>query len=430
MAIVQFVEPQNVLACTLASPILAGPRLDRHSTAFRTAHDVNDPNSSPPSHDQSLARQADASSRDAALTLSLALPGDTLLYLLLPIYAMTFGVSLPEAGILLAANRLIRIAGYGWVGRFYATHGPRTACLVASVGAIISTFIYAIASGIWLLLIARLIWGLSYAAMNIANQALPTSVIVGAPARVGRSRAIIAVGPTVSLIAGALLATAFGPRSVFLVLTAVALLAPLFACRIAPQREPARLAGGPRFEKPGPISIWSFSIGFTIDGLFIFGLGLLAAASFPTGAVLAAGLAMSMRYGTEILFAPVGGELGRRFGALPMLIAMSLATAVAMLFLGGSGLWLWIGAAGTIVLRAIAGPLSAPVVAEMYPGAQRVPALARQATWRDIGAGAGPIAAGLIFPILSPLAIYGGGAMLIGAASLWLLRLRPPSEPT
>ncbi len=387
---------------------------------------MNKADAPPPSSDHGSIRQVDEASRSAAITLTLALPGDTLLYLLLPLYAAAFGVSLPEAGVLLAANRLVRIAGYGWVGRFYANKGPRAACLLASFGAIVSTFMYAVGSGIWVLLIARLMWGLSYAAMNIANQAVPTSVLVGAAERVGRSRAIIAVGPTVSLIGGALLASAYGPRSVFLALTAVALLAPLFALRIPAQREPMRLAG-PRFERPGPLSIWSFSVGFTIDGIFIFGLGLLAAANFPTGAVLAAGIAMSLRYASEILFAPLGGLLGRRFGALRMLIVMSLATAVALLFLAGSGWWLWLGAIGTIVLRAIAGPLSAPVAAEIYTGAQRVPALARQATWRDIGAGAGPLAAGLIIPMLSPLAIYGGAALVLGAATLWLLRLRMPS---
>ncbi len=386
---------------------------------------MNNPDAPPPT-DHASVRQIDEASRDAAITLTLALPGDTLLYLLLPLYAATFDVTLPEAGILLAANRLIRIAGYGWVGRFYADRGPRAACLLASFGAIVSTFMYAVGSGIWLLLIARLVWGLSYAAMNIANQALPTAILVGAAERVGRSRAIIAAGPTVSLIGGALLASVYGPRSVFLVLTAVALLAPLFALRIPAQREPMRLAG-PRFERPGPLSIWSFSVGFTIDGIFIFGLGLLAAANFPTGAVLAAGIAMSLRYASEILFAPLGGLLGRRFGALRMLIAMSLATAVALLFLAGSGWWLWLGAIGTIVLRAVAGPLSAPVAAQIYPGALRVPALARQATWRDIGAGAGPLAAGLIIPMLSPLAVYGGAALILGAATLWLLRLRVPS---
>lgn len=398
-------------SCRLASP----PGRD-------LASDVNDTAAPSPSADISAARQADDASRNAALTLSLALPGDTLLYLLLPLYAETFGLTLPEAGIILAANRLVRIAGYGWVSRLYAVQGPRTACLLASIAAIVSTLMYALVSGIWLLLIARLMWGLSFAAMNIANQALPTAVIIGAPERVGRSRAIIAVGPAVGLIGGALVASAFGPRSVFLALTVIALFAPLFARRIPAQREPARLAG-PRFEKPGPMSIWSFSVGFTIDGIFIFGLGLLAAANFPTGAVLAAGVAMSLRYGTEILFAPVGGQLGRRFGSRRMLISMSLATAVALLCLAGSGFLLWIGAVGTIVLRAIAGPLSTPVVAELYTGAQRVPALARQATWRDIGAGTGPLAAGVIIPILPPLAIYGGAALLLGAASLWLLRL-------
>ncbi len=270
------------------------------------------------------------------MALSLALPGDTLLYLLLPLYAATFGVTLPEAGLLLAANRLVRIAGYGWVGRFYAAHGPRKACLLATAGAIISTFMYAVTSGLWPLLVARLIWGLSFAAMNIANQALPTSVIVGAPQRMGRARAITAAGPTVSLLAGAVLANVYGPRIVFLVLTVVAFIAPIFAARISTQREPVNLIG-PRFEKPGPISIWSFSVGFTIDGLLIFGLGLLAAVSFPTGAVLAAGVAMSLRYASEMIFAPIGGRIGHHFGALRTLVTMSLLTAGALLLLAGSG---------------------------------------------------------------------------------------------
>src|SRR3954463_8598148 len=75
---------------------------------------------------------ADRASRDAALTLGLGLPGDPVLYLLLPLYAAEFGVSLPEAGVLLAANRLVRIAGYGWVARGYERFGPRAACIASA----------------------------------------------------------------------------------------------------------------------------------------------------------------------------------------------------------------------------------------------------------------------------------------------------------
>src|SRR5678815_3552132 len=86
---------------------------------------------------------ADRNSRDASLTLAFAQPGDTLLYLLLPLYHATFGVSLAEAGLLLAANRLVRIAGYGWVARFYAERGPRASCLLAALGSLLATFGYA-----------------------------------------------------------------------------------------------------------------------------------------------------------------------------------------------------------------------------------------------------------------------------------------------
>src|ERR1700730_15761536 len=112
---------------------------------------------------------ADWSSANAAVVLALTLPGDTLLYLLLPLYAATFGVSLPEAGVLLAANRLIRIVGYGWVARFYADRGARMACVFAACGGALATLSYATLSGVWLLLLGRLVWGLSFAAMNIAT---------------------------------------------------------------------------------------------------------------------------------------------------------------------------------------------------------------------------------------------------------------------
>lgn len=372
-------------------------------------------------HDTS-GEVADRASLHAALALGLTLPGDTVLYLLLPIYAATFGVSLPEAGVLLAANRLVRIIGYGWIARFYATHGARAACLLATFGAITATVMYATVSGLWLLLVARLAWGLSFAALNLANQALPTAVLQGAAKRTGRSRSIIAIGPMVGLVVSAMMAVAFGPRSAFMLLTAVAAIAPFMAARI-PRIAEKPVLGGPRFEWPGPISIWSFAMGFTMDGLFVFGLGLLAAASYPKGAVLAAAVAMALRYAVEVLFSPVGGHLAHRYGARRILVLASLGAAGGLSMLASDGWLLWTGVLVTIVLRALTQPLTAPLVAEAHPGSERVPALARQATWRDIGAGTGPLAAGLLFPLLPPVSIYGFAAILLAATSLLLLRI-------
>lgn len=364
---------------------------------------------------------ADRATFNASMTLSLALPGDTVLYLLLPIHAATFGVSLPEVGILLAANRLVRIAGYSWVAGIYANRGPRTACLLAATGSVLATVGYAALSGLWALLLARLIWGLSFAAMNISVHALPTAELIGAARRSGWSRSIIACGPMIGLITGAIVAHFYGPRIVFALLSFAAIPALFFAARL-PSTPERQISSGPRFSRPGPISIWSFCMGFTLDGLFVFGLALLAKNNVPEGAVIAAGLAMALRYFFELTLSPVGGRLSERIGARRLLILLSLTAALGLVCLGLGSPWLWIGVLAVITLRALLQPLPAPVVAEAFPGPARVPALARQATWRDIGAGAGPLAAGLLFPVVPALGIYVGAAAMLAASSAWMTR--------
>ncbi len=375
-----------------------------------------------PAVDQSKRkREADRATFNAAMTLCLALPGDTVLYLLLPIHAAAFGVTLPEVGLLLAANRLVRIVGYNWVAGFYARRGPRAACILAGMGAVLAATVYASASGLWLLLVARLIWGLSFAAMNIATNVLPTSEMEGAAKRSGWSRSIIAVGPMVGLIAGAIIAELAGPRTVFMLLALVAVAAIPFAWRL-PSTPETITSAGPRFARPGAISLWSFSMGLALDGLFIFGLALLAKANMPEGGTLAAGVAMALRYLFEIVLSPLGGSLAHRIGARRLLVILSLAASGGLVLLGLGGYLLWVGAIAAITLRALLQPLAAPVVAEAFPGPARVSALARQATWRDIGAGAGPMIAGLLFPVLPAAAIYIGAATLLISASMMVAR--------
>jgi hypothetical protein len=369
------------------------------------------------------AAEADRATRNSALTLACTLPGDTVLYLLLPLYAGTFGVTLPEAGILLAANRLVRIAGYGWVARLYGERGPRTACMLAAVAAALATFGYAVLSGLWALLVARLLWGLAFAAMNIAVQALPTALSEGAARRSGWSRSIVAAGPMIGLLGGAVLAEWAGPRAVFVVLGLVSLPAILFASRL-PDLPEGHAKGGPRFALPGSFDIWAFVFGLSMDGLFVIGLSVLAAAALPEGATLAAGAALALRYAAEIFLSPAGGWLAGQVGARRALVGLSLATAAGLLLLGAGGVLLWAGALATVLLRAVIQPLPGPVVAAENPGSARVPALARQATWRDIGAGAGPLLAGILLPVAPAMLIYGGAAALLTAASLGIRRPR------
>jgi predicted MFS family arabinose efflux permease len=361
------------------------------------------------------AAQADIDARNGAAVLSLTLPGDTVLYLLLPLHAATFGVSLAEAGFLLAANRLVRIAGYGWIARGYNRFGPRVACLVATLAAAASTLGYATLSGVWALVVARLLWGLAFAAFNIAVQALATAEPAGAARRNGRSRAIISVGPMLGLPVGALLSEWVGPRAVFFVLAGAALLALPLAARLPDASGPVA-RGGPRFALPSRLDVWSFVQGLTLDGLFVVGLAVLAAAALPGNAALAAGAAMALRYFSEIVFAPVGGGAAERWGSEWLLLLLSLASAAGLVLIGMN--WLWTGAVTVVLLRGLLQPLPAPIaVARSRPG-EGVLALARLATWRDIGAGLGPMIAGLLLPVLPPFTLYGAAALLLAVSAL------------
>ena len=368
----------------------------------------------------------DRHSRLAALVLALALPADTVLYLLLPMFAPQFGVSLAEAGVLLAANRLVRIAGYGVVTRFYARHGDRLTCTAAAATAALCALGYATLSGLWALLPMRLLWGLSFAALSLSTQALATADPMGAARRSGRSRAFTAVGPVIALPLAALLASGCGPRAVFWVLAAAALPGLVIARGLPAQPHPATAARR-GLKLPNSLDLWSFLEGFTLDGLFIIGLSYLGNDRLPGGAVMMAGTVLALRYLGEIVLSPAGGRLAEQFGAERLLVILSLATSVALIGFGAG--WVWSCAAAIVVLRALQLPLLAPIVAHRTPGPERVHALVSRSVWRDIGAGTGPLVAGLLLPIISPVWIFAVPALLLAGAALGCVHRPAAAQP-
>jgi predicted MFS family arabinose efflux permease len=251
--------------------------------------------------------------------------------------------------------------------------------------------------------------------MNIATQALATGEPVGAARRSGRMRAVIAAGPVGGLLSGAAISQIAGPRAAFLTLAAAALLAFPFALRLPDRGEGAARVQRPRFGLPSRLDTWSFIQGLTLDGLFVLGMSVLAAAAVPGYAALAAGGALALRYIAEILLGPAGGALAERYGARRMLTLLSISSAIGLAVIGVG--FLWSGALLVVLLRGLIQPLPAPVVAVENPGRDRVPALARLATWRDLGAGAGPLLAGALLPLVPHPLLYGAAALLLAISA-------------
>jgi hypothetical protein len=225
------------------------------------------------------------------------------------------------------------------------------------------------------------------------------------------------------LLVGAALAGLIGPRAVFVVFAGIALLAVPVAMRL-PDARGQVVRGAPRFGLPARIDVWSFVQGMTLDGLFILGLGVLARDSLPEQASLAAGAALALRYLAEIVLGPPSGALAERFGAARLLILCSCLSAAGLAAIGFGALWA--GVVAVVMLRGLIQPLPAPVVAATTQGAERVPALARLATWRDLGAGVGPLIAGALLPVLPIPALYGAAAALLAIAALAMRK--PPGS--
>lgn len=103
---------------------------------------------------------------------ALSLIGDTSLYAVLPTHISDAGVSLANVGLLLSANRFIRLILNGPVGWVYDRY-PRRYLFVAAlfVGAL-STAMYSLTDGFWPLLAGRLLWGLAWAGIWVGGNAI------------------------------------------------------------------------------------------------------------------------------------------------------------------------------------------------------------------------------------------------------------------
>jgi MFS family permease len=368
----------------------------------------------------------------------LALLGDALIYIVLPVNAEAFGIGLAWVGILLAANRIVRTFSYGMIAMLGERIGIRNLCILATIAAIISTAMYGLVTGWAALLVARILWGLSYGALLLAALGYAASDRARTGSRVGVSRAIEQVGPLLALTVGAWLAGIAGPREVFLYLAIVSCIGALFALKLPRHiaKPPTPRADRPSaLPKPDRLDILIFWMGFSIDGVFTMTVTIMLAEHIALEmAMLSGGLLFAGRRVIEMVVAPLSGYIADRFGVRRPLMMTSFLL-VAGLGLVGLG-WLYTGALGIVLARGALGTLIPAAVALFGPDAV-LQSLARNQTWRDIGAALGPLTTGFVLSSTTPETMHLILAVIVLASLLWLLtwptwrapgRRHPPEE--
>ncbi len=358
------------------------------------------------------------------LVIAVAMIGDTLLYAVLPLYHQDFGVSLAMVGVLLSLNRWIRLLANSGVAAIGERVGPHTLMVAAAVGSVVSTTLYGLAEIPAVQIAARILWGISYASLNLSTLAYAVSDRANAGKRVGASRAAIGIVQATSLVGGAWIVLHLGPRSVFLIFGALTLVA-LAAALILPRlpREPAAPGKGFRLPVPHRLEVWGFVMGFSGDGVFLLTLAFLLKDSITSvAAVMATAMLLALRWLVEITTGPLGGWIGDRFGARRIAIANGalLVGGFVLIALGHDV----IGALLVVMTRGMFNTLIPVLVIERGPENKARSVLSSQAsysTWRDFGAAVGPLSAPWLFLNVAQGPLYAALAAALGVAAWFCL---------
>ncbi|MCZ6501074.1 MAG: MFS transporter [Gammaproteobacteria bacterium] len=337
-----------------------------------------------------------------ATATALSLLGDQALYALLPLYFQEIGLLPIQVGILLSANRWIRLftnhLAERLVGRF-----PAHLMLAASLalGALL-TAVYAVVSSFLILLIARCLWGLCWSfirhigVMGVAALSEPKDL----GQMMGFYNGISRIGSVVGIVLGGILFDLFGFTTTLVVFCLCSFLAIPFALSSGIQSVGTRntewkerqLRSGQR-----ALLICGFCIGSVGPGLLMSTLGFILLSRYGhevdlfgilIGIATLNGLLLGCRWILDTLGAPFYGVLIDRVG-LHIGAPLCFVTGVAVMLLLSMSNSLAALATGIIVFFMCGTALFTVVSAEASRRGSRI--YARYATAGDLGAAFGPV---------------------------------------
>ena len=332
-----------------------------------------------------------------SLIMSLALIGDALLYAVLPVYAESFGLSLPWVGVMLSVNRLVRVFAYAQLTRVTGLVGVRRMCILAAIMATLSTAMYGFGQGPFVILTARIVWGLTYAVLVLATLSYSVAFRERVGTKVGVAQAIQRLGPILALLGGGWLVGVLGPNSTFALLAIPTALSILIA--------------------------YSFLQGYGVDGVFALSITLiLARQGSLSEAVIGGSALLAVRHFGEAIAAPLFGFIADKAGTLKVFTIAAVLTTCGFIMVAFG-----FTVSGAIIMLIFRGALAslgpAVIVNNLEQDQDVISPLARMHAWRDLGAAIGPLTTGFLLTAVSAEFLHGAVAILLSFTLLYWAKL-------
>jgi MFS family permease len=189
------------------------------------------------------------------IAMGLSLTGDSTMYAVLASQVDVLGISLGVVGVLLGANRMVRIPGNLVAGAFYDRAGRRPLFLTGLVLGIVSTLGYSLVQGFWPLLAARVLWGIAWSLINVGGYTmiLDRSSAADRGRMTGLYQVAFLLGLTISPVLGGALTDSLGFRQAVRVCAAVSGAGLLVAVVALPETRPD---GGTSGHQPAKVLGW------------------------------------------------------------------------------------------------------------------------------------------------------------------------------
>ena len=409
--------------------------------------------------------------------VSAVMMGDSMIYNVLPANVSAFGVAVGLVGVLLSANRFVRLASNPLAAYLLERFGASRSLFLSMMAALGTTVMLGVAKGFALLLLARILWGVCFSIMRLTGYLVVLEEEEGG--RRGRLMGFfsggIRVGSLGAVLVGGILFDVMGRGPSFLIMAAVGLLCIPAFWELVRSSGPgdvveAGTGGGVRQKTaatagesvgqrlwnlvvptvPGmdagqrykllAASFTAFAFYLVMGGALISTLGFylrerlgdeVAIVGIVIGIATLNGLLLAVRLMSDVA-GPLLGYLGDRFGheRIPILAIPTCIAALLLMAFNALALWafLWLPVAFLGVDAAVISLNAA--VGGMAPVERRPQVMSRLASWQDLGFASGPLLAYAALGSVSLTTIYVVGAciLLIALASQALVFVRRSSD--
>lgn len=386
--------------------------------------------------------------------VALCILGDSLMYSILPLAAPELGIGLPLVGVLLSANRLIRLLSNSWAGALFERWGPRRPFTGATLLSLLTTTVYALGGVFTLFLAARMGWGIAWSALRQGGY---TAVWTGSSRVKGRLTGLlwglVRFGSAMSVLVGGVLFDNYGYRAAVGAIAATTALAIPVALllpwdKMQPHRDGPQHAQGVTSLRSGWRDAFSQPLrraltlaamaSHLVNGIVLSTTSLFLAARLDgseqfglLGVGALSGFMLGTRWMSDMFLGPAFGYLSDRIGqantafmlvlvyaagilGVTMLPTVAAVAALLLVFICDGGIY--------VALNAAAGG-----AALHAPSPHRFVAVFTTAA--DGGSALGPLLAFSLAEVvgLSTLYLAGGGVLLFMVSLFWRTARRTPA---